>query len=102
MRPAIQLSLLVRTLNALSTNTLFAPDEYYQSLEIAHKIVFGYGYRTWEWRVEGGAGGIRSPLYPVGVFVPVYWLVKALGLDSTIALVSIPCGLSPSARLDRC
>ena len=34
-------------------------DETWQSVEIAHKLVFGYGHLTWEW-VEG----IRSYLHP--------------------------------------
>ncbi len=44
-----------RLLNALLLRTFFQPDEYWQSQEIAHKIVFGFGYRTWEWRSLAGA-----------------------------------------------
>ncbi|KAJ6296068.1 hypothetical protein OIU78_023996 [Salix suchowensis] len=25
-------------------------DEHWQALEVAHRIVFGYGHLTWEWR----------------------------------------------------
>lgn len=36
-------SLMVfRVLNALLCSTSFVPDEYWQSLEVAHKVVFGY------------------------------------------------------------
>lgn len=36
-------SLMVfRVLNALLCSTSFVPDEYWQSLEVAHKMVFGY------------------------------------------------------------
>lgn len=36
-------SLIVfRVLNALLCSTSFVPDEYWQSLEVAHKMVFGY------------------------------------------------------------
>ena len=31
-----------RTMNALLSYTAFVPDEYWQSLEVAHKMVFGY------------------------------------------------------------
>ncbi|WFD36575.1 glycosylphosphatidylinositol anchor biosynthesis [Malassezia cuniculi] len=51
-----------------AANTYFQPDEYWQSLEIAHRIVFGYGYRTWEWAREPP---IRSVIHPL-LFVPVY------------------------------
>ena len=31
-----------RTVNALLCYTAFVPDEYWQALEVAHKMVFGY------------------------------------------------------------
>ena len=34
--------LIFRTVNALLCYTAFVPDEYWQSLEVAHKMVFGY------------------------------------------------------------
>lgn len=46
----IGIGLIIRLLNVLISRTFFQPDEYYQSLEPAHSIVFGYGYQTWEWR----------------------------------------------------
>ena len=33
-----------RTVNALLSYTAFVPDEYWQSLEVAHRMVFGYPY----------------------------------------------------------
>ena len=69
--PIFLLSLSLRILNALISRTFFQPDEYWQSLEVAHRLVFGYGYQTWEWRDLAGLGGIRSALYPL-LFVPVY------------------------------
>ena len=33
---------IFRILNALLCSTSFVPDEYWQSLEVAHKMVFGY------------------------------------------------------------
>jgi phosphatidylinositol glycan class B len=77
------LSLAVRILIALSTRTFFQPDEYFQALEPAHHLVFGYGHRTWEWRTPRP---IRSILYPA-LNVPVYWALKVLGLDTGWLLV---------------
>ena len=33
-----------RLWNALFVRTFFNPDEYWQSTEVAHRLVFGYGY----------------------------------------------------------
>ena len=33
---------------AVSSCTFFQPDEFYQSLEVAHRAIFGYGRLTWE------------------------------------------------------
>ncbi|CAO1635987.1 unnamed protein product [Parajaminaea phylloscopi] len=105
---------------ALITRTFFQPDEYWQSLEIAHRLVEGYGYLTWEWSsflqpgqpsaVSSAAcespllnsfswaafregisfGPIRSPLYALA-FVPVY---KALRL---LRHLDLPFWLSTAA-----
>ncbi|KAF7323124.1 Mannosyltransferase [Mycena chlorophos] len=75
-------ALFVRVLIALSTATVFQPDEYFQSLEPAHHLVFGYGHLTWEWR---SPRPIRSILYPA-LNVPVYWLLKATSLDKSPVL----------------
>ncbi|KAJ9101926.1 hypothetical protein QFC19_005007 [Naganishia cerealis] len=34
----------------LGQKTFFQPDEFYQSLEPAHRLVWGTGFETWEWR----------------------------------------------------
>ncbi|KAH9053301.1 Alg9-like mannosyltransferase family-domain-containing protein [Lactarius vividus] len=83
---ALALALAVRVSIALVTRTFFQPDEYFQALELAHFIVFGYGDLTWEWTSEPP---IRSILYPT-LNVPVYWVLKILGLDQTFLLVSAP------------
>lgn len=74
-----------RVLNALLCTTFFQPDEFFQSLEVAHRLVFGYGWQTWEWRSNTA---LRSPLHAL-LFVPGYWLVKVLGLEDTDAIVSM-------------
>ncbi len=77
------LAIAIRVLIALATRTFFQPDEYFQSLEVAHHAVFGYGQLTWEWL---SPKPIRSIVYPA-LNIPVYWLLKVLSLDDTAALV---------------
>lgn len=74
-----RLAIGLRILIALSTRTFFQPDEFFQSLEPAHHLVFGYGYLTWEWLTSTP---IRSIVYPA-LNVPVYWLLKISGLVDT-------------------
>jgi len=75
---------LAHVLCALATSrTVFQPDEHWQSLEIAHGIVFGYGYRTWEWT---GKTPIRSIVHPAS-FVPLYAFLQACGLDTSMFLM---------------
>ncbi|KAI0822851.1 glycosyltransferase family 22 protein [Trametes gibbosa] len=83
MRHLALAALTVRIGIALATWTFFQPDEYYQSLEVAHHLVFGYGQLTWEWLAPKP---IRSIVYPA-LNVPIYWLLKVLKLDGTDALI---------------
>lgn len=78
-----RLAICLRVTIALFSITFFQPDEYFQALEPAHDIVFGYGHLTWEWRTRPP---IRSIFFPM-LFVPVYWLLKILGLDESNLLV---------------
>lgn len=84
MATMILLPLAVRVLIALCTRTFFQPDEYFQALEPAHHLVFGYGHLTWEWV---NPQPIRSILYPA-LNIPVYWILKVLGLDGGWLVVS--------------
>jgi GPI mannosyltransferase 3 len=61
------------------------PDEIYQVLEPAHRLVFGNGITPWEWQV-----GIRSWLFP-GIVAALMWLGQGLGTDPF--LVKLPIGL---------
>lgn len=82
------LALPVRLLWAVLSRSYFQPDESWQSLEVAHRLVFGYGYLTWEWRPSASSvGGIRSPVYAL-LFVPLFWVVKVSGAGGGAALVS--------------
>lgn len=69
---------MFRILNAIFVVTYFNPDEFWQSLEIAHRIVFGSGFTTWEWSEQARIRGAAHPF----IFVPVYFLLKLLGWDS--------------------
>ena len=80
----LQISITVRLVSVFFVQTYFVPDEYWQSLEIAHLKVFGYGFETWEW-IEG----IRGYAYPM-VFVALYKLLWILRLDYTVLLINGP------------
>ncbi|KII89152.1 glycosyltransferase family 22 protein [Plicaturopsis crispa FD-325 SS-3] len=86
MKYATFLALCLRISVALFTRTFFQPDEYFQSLEPAHHLVFGYGHLTWEWLTPAP---VRSVLYPA-LNVPVYWILKTLSLDSGWLMVAGP------------
>lgn len=76
--------LLVRILSVFLVQTWYVPDEYWQSTEVAHKQVFGYGANTWEWKY-----GIRSYLYPSLISI-IYFALKFTGLDYPEALIYLP------------
>ncbi|KRF84067.1 GPI mannosyltransferase 3 isoform X1 [Drosophila virilis] len=78
------LILAVRLASVFVVKTYYVPDEYWQSLEVAHKLTFGYGYLTWEW-----VRGIRSYVYPL-IIAAVYKLLALLQLDSAQLLVLLP------------
>ena len=73
-----------RVVNAFVVRTYFNADEYWQSLEVAHRMVFGYGYLTWEW--ERGLRGYAHP----AMFAALYKLAATLGVDTTPVLVWSP------------
>lgn len=51
LRNVLLLCIAVRAVIGLvGQKTFFQPDEFYQSLEPAHRMVWGTGYETWEWR----------------------------------------------------
>ncbi|CAB53078.1 pig-B [Schizosaccharomyces pombe] len=78
MRIWFWLAILVfRWWNALWVKTFFQPDEFYQSLEVAHHFIFRYGFLTWEW-----TSAIRSALHPL-IFAALYRVLQVLKLDSS-------------------
>ncbi|CAL1376987.1 unnamed protein product [Linum trigynum] len=78
------LCLAFRIVNSLLIQTYFNPDEHWQSLEVAHRLVFGYGHLTWEWRK-----GIRGYLHPL-IFAGLYKVLAFLGIDTPWLMVKSP------------
>lgn len=78
----VSVILFVRLLSVFLVQTWYVPDEYWQTLEVAHNQAFGYGALTWEWQK-----GIRSYLYPSIVAI-LYTVLKYTGLDYPQAVVS--------------
>ena len=83
MKYSTALAIVIRVTISLATRTFFQPDEYFQALEPAHYLVFGYGDLTWEWTSNPP---IRTILYPA-LNIPIYWLLKIFHLDGTSLLV---------------
>lgn len=100
------IALFIRSLSLLLPQTYFQPDEFFQALEPAHNLVFGFGHLTWEWRDLGstqntvavnvlgiddlGNGGMRGWLWPL-VFAAVYKILYIANLDHTFLIVRIFC-----------
>lgn len=75
---------IFRLLSVLIVQTYFVADEYWQTLEVAHSMAFGYGYLTWEIERK-----IRSAAYP-SLFAIMYRVLDCLHLDYLICLVYVP------------
>lgn len=73
-----------RICSVFVVQTFHVPDEYWQSLEVAHKLAFDYGYLTWEWHT-----GIRSYLYPFLISI-LYSVLKFLNLDYPSLIIILP------------
>lgn len=81
----IFLSLLLwRLISVFVVQTAHVPDEYWQSLEVAHRLTFGYGYLTWEWTAK-----IRSYVYPFLISL-LYQILAIFSLDTVIILTLAP------------
>ncbi|XP_067678293.1 GPI mannosyltransferase 3-like [Haliotis asinina] len=76
--------LALRITNSLLIQTFFVPDEYWQSLEVAHNMAFHYGHLTWEWQE-----GIRGYTYPLS-FALLYKFLHIFGLDNRVLLIKLP------------
>ncbi|EXB94916.1 GPI mannosyltransferase 3 [Morus notabilis] len=83
-RKVFAFCLAFRVVNALLVQTYFNPDEHWQALEVAHRIAFGYGHLTWEWKK-----GIRSYSHPL-LFALLYKVLAFLGLDIPWFMIKAP------------
>lgn len=79
---------LVLRLIASRGVTLIHPDEIFQQLEPAHRLAFGYGIISWEWRE-----GIRSWILP-GAFAIVMKFCTCIHDSSALYLTVIKVLLS--------
>ena len=64
-------------------HSIYWPDEVYKSLEPAHRAVFGYGFRAWEY-VLGAANWTFA-----GLLAAVLAVVTGLGLDDPAGYVVV-------------
>ncbi|RHY30808.1 hypothetical protein DYB32_004009 [Aphanomyces invadans] len=71
-----------RVFNALFVRTYFNPDEFWQSSEVAHHMVFGYGYLTWEWQPHAQLRGYAHP----AIFALLYKSLQLLVRSSLSSL----------------
>lgn len=77
-------TVILRLVNCVLVQTSFVPDEYWQSLEVSHRMVFDYGYLTWEW--EAGIRGFTYPLF----FAVLYKILHLLNYDTATFLIWLP------------
>nr|XP_061796420.1 GPI mannosyltransferase 3-like [Nerophis lumbriciformis] len=75
-------SVIFRMVNCFLVQSSFVPDEYWQSVEVAHHMVFNYGHLTWEWKE-----GIRGYSYPL-CFAVIYKILHWIHCDSAYLLES--------------
>uniref|UniRef100_A0A3Q2FPT4 Mannosyltransferase n=1 Tax=Cyprinodon variegatus TaxID=28743 RepID=A0A3Q2FPT4_CYPVA len=76
-----------RLINCVLVQTSFVPDEYWQSLEVSHRMNLNsktYGYLTWEWKA-----GIRGFAYPL-FFAVLYKILHLLNYDTVYLLIWLP------------
>ncbi|KAG1684044.1 GPI mannosyltransferase 3 [Nymphon striatum] len=83
-RKVLLSSFCLRLVSAFMQQTWFVPDEHWQSMEVAHKFIFGYGHLTWEWTI-----GIRSYLYPL-VICAIFKILQILQMDSVYFITLLP------------
>ncbi|PVV03512.1 hypothetical protein BB560_002000, partial [Smittium megazygosporum] len=80
LSPLFAALLIYRLLNVCLVRNFMHPDETWQSLEVAHRLVFGYGYLTWEWKNK-----LREWAFPF-LFATLYKFSSLLGLDNFLLL----------------
>lgn len=79
----LALAFALRVVFGLATSTAHCPDEIFQYLEQAHRLVFGNGIIPWEYRF-----GVRSFMLP-GAIALVLEVLRALGFDDPTVYVPV-------------
>lgn len=77
---------------AVAAPSIFFPDEIFQTLEPAHRLVYGFGVIPWEWRL-----GVRSWVFPAflaGIMRATAWMSAGsagylFGIDLVLSLLSL-------------
>jgi GPI mannosyltransferase 3 len=82
------MALLLRVGTALRSPSLVHPDEIFQTQEPAHRLAYGYGVVTWEWRL-----GVRSWVFPA-LLACIMRLTDWIDTGSTGYLLGITVVLS--------
>lgn len=90
--PLFAIAFALRLGLAVHSPSVFYPDEVFQTLEPAHKLVYGYGVTTWEWRDAN-----RSWVFPgflAGIMRVTSWMGKGssgylLGIEIVLSLLSL-------------
>ncbi|XP_051920107.1 GPI mannosyltransferase 3-like [Hippocampus zosterae] len=77
-------SVIFRVVNCFLVQSSFVPDEYWQSVEVAHRMAFNYGHLTWEWKE-----GIRGFTYPL-FFAVIYKILHWINCDYVYFLIWLP------------
>ncbi len=94
----------VRAAVALYGEFVLHPDEIMQYLEPAHRLVFGYGIRYWEyfygarpWLVPGAIAGVLKAFDLIGLGQP-FWYVGGVKLVLCAVSLVIPAAMYVFAR----
>jgi hypothetical protein len=80
---ALLAGLACRVYVLLTDDGIYWPDEIHQSLEPAHRLVFGYGLIAWEF-----SEGARNWAFP-GLVAALLRLCAAVGIDSPDAYLTV-------------
>ncbi|SCM11135.1 GPI mannosyltransferase 3, putative [Plasmodium chabaudi adami] len=78
--------IIFRIFNSVFVQTAFFPDEYAQSVEISHYMVFGYGHMPWEWEPCISLRSIVHPLF----YAILFYILKISKLDSPFLVLYVP------------
>ncbi|KEG04986.1 phosphatidylinositol glycan, class B [Plasmodium vinckei vinckei] len=78
--------IIFRIFNSVLIQTTFFPDEFAQSVEIGHYMVFGYGHMPWEWEPCISLRSIVHPLF----YAILFYILKISKLDSPLLVLYVP------------